>query len=157
MKHFDLWEGTGKTLKRVATGVVFDAHATAIYWFDRGDGVAAALLAGYQSDVVAALRRHARTQIVWLNGEPVDDAAEPVEFDTGYRTIIVNGRAAWAPDRLTYSEVVELAMGPGKKDRLYAVTYHGALSPEKNGTMVSGDVVAIRSGTLFTVTGTRDA
>src|SRR5574341_2126666 len=72
-------------------------------------------------------------------------------------TIIVNGREKVVDDReLSFAEVIALAFEapPTGENVIFTVTYSRALGPKPAGTMVEGDAVRIKDGTVFNVTAT---
>lgn len=76
----------------------------------------------------------------------------PKEF-----TIIVNGREhKVATDVLTFADVVKLAFPnpPSGDNVMVTVTYRNADSDRREGTLVEGQTVTIKNGTIFNVTAT---
>ncbi len=76
----------------------------------------------------------------------------PKEF-----TIIVNGREhKVATDVLTFADVVKLAFPnpPPGDNVMFTVTYRNADSDRREGTLVEGQTVTIKNGTIFNVTAT---
>lgn len=72
-------------------------------------------------------------------------------------TIIVNGREKKvAPDELSYKQVVDLAFEdnpPTGPNIVITVTYRNA-EDNKQGTLMAGQTVKIKNGTIFNVTAT---
>jgi hypothetical protein len=71
-------------------------------------------------------------------------------------TIIVNGKQRIVHDNvLTFSQVVALADELPKGDNvMYTVMYRKSDGHKKEGTLVDGDSVKIKDGTVFDVTAT---
>ena len=69
-------------------------------------------------------------------------------------TIIVNGREKKAPkEELSFDEIVALANLPSDPSTIFTVTYRRAQS-NKEGTLVEGETVKVKEGTIFNVTPT---
>jgi hypothetical protein len=72
-------------------------------------------------------------------------------------TIIVNGRQKQVLDHvLTFDQVVKLAFDdlPPGENVIFTVTYSRAAGPKLAGTLVEGQTVKIKDGTVFNVTAT---
>ena len=72
-------------------------------------------------------------------------------------TIIVNGRKKETPHRvLSFEQVVALAFNPvpSGPDWVFTVTYRKAASKPHDGTLIEGEHVKVRNGTIFNVTAT---
>ena len=72
-------------------------------------------------------------------------------------TIIVNGQEKkWKKKEITFDEVIILAFGSisPNPDIVYTVTYKNAASEPHKGTMVKGDIVKVKDGTIFNATST---
>jgi len=72
-------------------------------------------------------------------------------------TIIVNGREhKTTTDVVTFAEIVRLAFpNPPTGDNVaLTVTYRNGASDKREGTLIEGDTVQIRNGTIFNVTAT---
>jgi len=72
-------------------------------------------------------------------------------------TIIVNGRRKQVHDHvLAFDEVVKLAFDdpPAGENMIITVTYSRAAEPKPAGTLVEGQTVKIKDGTVFNVTAT---
>ena len=70
-------------------------------------------------------------------------------------TIHVNGRERKVPsDLLTFGDVVDLAFNPRPPGKDFTVTYRDAVAPRHHGTLVEGETVTIKDGTVFHVTPT---
>jgi len=72
-------------------------------------------------------------------------------------TIIVNGRKKVVRDReLSFAEAIGLGFEapPTGENVIFTVTYSRALGPKPAGTMVEGDTVRIKDGTVINVTAT---
>jgi len=68
--------------------------------------------------------------------------------------IIINGRPRkWEGSTISYEEVVELAFPgqPPDASRIYTVTYKKGA---EQGTLVSGQSLSVKPGTIFNVTAT---
>lgn len=74
----------------------------------------------------------------------------------GEITIIVNGREKKvAKDTLSFEEVVALAFDtPSGDTTMFTVAYRNADQDPKDGTLVAGQTVKIRNGTIFNVSAT---
>ncbi len=73
----------------------------------------------------------------------------------GEITIIVNGREKKiTKDTLSFEEVVALAFDNPSPDVMYTVSYRDADQEPKNGTLVAGQTVKVKNGTIFNVTPT---
>ena len=71
--------------------------------------------------------------------------------------IIVNGREKTvSSDVVTFDEVVHLAFDPlpTGQDLMFTVTYRHAAGDKPDGTLVEGQAVKIKDGTIFHVTPT---
>jgi hypothetical protein len=73
-------------------------------------------------------------------------------------TIIVNGREKQVSTRdLSFLEIVRLAFpgnGPLNETTAYTVTFKKADGSKTEGSLVAGDSVEIKNGTIFNVTAT---
>lgn len=72
-------------------------------------------------------------------------------------TIVVNGRRKTVIEQvLSYSQVVALAFEnpPTGPDVIFTVTYKNAAGPQSEGTLVEGERVKIKDGTIFNVRAT---
>lgn len=82
-----------------------------------------------------------------------DDKGHPPEI-----TIIVNGRKKVVnDDTLTFEQVIKLAFDPPPygENTLFTVTYRKGGNPRKSeGTLVAGDNVKIKNGSIFDVSAT---
>lgn len=68
--------------------------------------------------------------------------------------IVVNGRPKTVTSRtLTYTEVLALAYDPvpSGPNIIFTVTYRGAAGPRHEGTLVAGESVEVKKGTVFNV------
>jgi hypothetical protein len=70
--------------------------------------------------------------------------------------IIVNGkRKTWEKSTISYSEVVDLAFPPPHKDtEFFTVQYSHGPEVNRQGTLVEGQTVKVKSGMIFDVTRT---
>lgn len=71
--------------------------------------------------------------------------------------IVVNGQAkTWNKEEITFDEVIILAFGKidPNPNIEYTVTYKNAAGDKLKGTMVKGDIVKIKNGTIFNATAT---
>lgn len=71
--------------------------------------------------------------------------------------IFINGRPKEITGReITFRQVIELAFGEfsDNPDRVYTVTYKKGEGKKQEGSMVEGDVVKIKEGTIFNATQT---
>jgi len=69
-------------------------------------------------------------------------------------TIIVNGREKKVPkEEISFAEVVELANLPSDPNTIFTVTYRRA-EGNKEGTLVEGETVKVKEGTILNVTPT---
>jgi Multiubiquitin len=69
-------------------------------------------------------------------------------------TIIVNGREKKVPkEELSFDEIVALANLPSDPNTIFTVTYRRAQG-NKEGTLVEGETVKVKEGTIFNVTPT---
>ncbi len=83
-------------------------------------------------------------------------ATGPASTETRSKTyrIVVNGQPKTATSEiLTYDDVVRLAFPNGEPTTIYRVTFRKAEHPHE-GTLVEGQTVEIREGTIFDVTPT---
>lgn len=72
-------------------------------------------------------------------------------------TVVVNGREKKVPTNvLSFDEVVELAFPghPVNENEIFIVTYRNADSDRREGTLVAGQTVTIKNGTIFNVSPT---
>ena len=72
-------------------------------------------------------------------------------------TIVVNGEEKpYVGREISFSEVVELAFGaePPNPNICFTMTFKNASGKRKEGTLVEGDSVKIKGGTVFNVTRT---
>jgi ribosomal protein L13 len=72
-------------------------------------------------------------------------------------SIIVNAEEVTVTGhRLTYEEVVRFAFGAEAEnpDKSFTVTYRKSAEAKHDGTLVEGQVVNIKKGTIFNVTST---
>lgn len=87
----------------------------------------------------------------------MEEASTKVEGQTKQFTVIVNGREKKVTtDELSYDQVVNLAFNdkpPTGPNIVITVTYRNA-EDNKQGTLVAGQTVEIRNGTIFNVTAT---
>jgi hypothetical protein len=68
--------------------------------------------------------------------------------------IFVNGtQKSWTEEKISYSQVVELAY-PGQQNKLYTVTYSRGPQENREGKLVNGKSVYVKSGMVFDVTPT---
>jgi hypothetical protein len=73
----------------------------------------------------------------------------------GQVTIIVNGRPKHvAQDRISFTELVQLAWGSVDPNTIYTVLYTNGPKDNRDGSMSPGDSVEIKSGMNFNVTPT---
>jgi ribosomal protein L13 len=78
--------------------------------------------------------------------------SDAVEF-----VIIVNAEEVTVVGhRLTFEEVVRFAVGADAEnpDKSFTVTYRKSAEAKHDGTLVEGQVVAIKAGTVFNVSST---
>ena len=69
--------------------------------------------------------------------------------------LIVNGRPKqFDADEITFAQVVGLAFDQINENTVYTVTYKRGPKENPEGTMSSGDKVAVKSGMVFNVTAT---
>ncbi len=70
--------------------------------------------------------------------------------------IIVNGRPKpWHEDAISYSQVVNLAFSPPHKPtELFTVQFSHGPKEKREGTLVEGQTVNVKSGMIFDVTRT---
>ena len=70
--------------------------------------------------------------------------------------IVVNGRAAEVTSNvLTFDQLVKIAYPtPPGPNVLYTISYKNAVAPKRDGTLVEGQSVEIKNGTIFSVTHT---
>jgi len=72
-------------------------------------------------------------------------------------TIIVNGRPKHVTQEvLSFDEIVQLAFpgAVGNDTTVYTITFSKGHDPKKEGTLVAGETVSIKSGMVFNVTAT---
>ena len=72
-------------------------------------------------------------------------------------TIVVNGRPkVVAEDKLSFDEIVALAFNPVPTgpDWVFTVTYRDAAGKKPDGTLIEGQTIEIKDGTIFNVTAT---
>lgn len=72
-------------------------------------------------------------------------------------TIIVNGRERTVPGKeVTFEQIVKLAFGdtPPGENTIYTITYAKAEGSKHEGTLVAGQSVKVKKGTVFNVTPT---
>lgn len=72
-------------------------------------------------------------------------------------TIVVNGRRKTVTDQvLSYSQIVALAYEnpPTDPNVIFTVTYKNAAGPQSEGSLVEGESVKIKNGTIFNVKST---
>jgi hypothetical protein len=82
--------------------------------------------------------------------------AEQHEDQHDYK-IVVNGREKTVlTDELTFEGVLHLAFNPvpSGPNWVFTVTYRHAAGPRTHGTLVKGDTVKIKDGTVFHATAT---
>ncbi len=96
-----------------------------------------------------------------MSMEESQEAAGPLVADHGKPqheyTIWVNGRQKVVDHReMGFAEVVTLAFEtpPSGPSVIITVTYSHASGPRPNGTLVEGETVKIKDGTIFNVTAT---
>jgi hypothetical protein len=86
-----------------------------------------------------------------------ENVVEPERHNLKVYTIIVNGRRKEVvTDEVSYEEVVRLAYGgevPTGPNIIITVTYRNA-AHDKQGTLLPGQTVEIKDGTIFNVTAT---
>jgi multiubiquitin len=78
--------------------------------------------------------------------------SDPVQFP-----IIVNAeQVTVVGHRLTFDEVVRLAFGADAEnpDKSFTVTYRKSAEAKHDGTLVAGQIVTIKEGTIFNVSST---
>ena len=83
-------------------------------------------------------------------------ATGPASTETQSKTyrIVVNGQPETITSEiLTYADVVQLAFPNGEANTIYRVTFRKAKHPHE-GTLVEGQSVEIKEGTIFDVTPT---
>ena len=71
--------------------------------------------------------------------------------------IVVNGQAKeWSNVKISFDDVIKLAFGsiPPNPNIVYTVTFKNASSEPPKGTMVKGDGVKVKNGTIFNATAT---
>ncbi len=62
---------------------------------------------------------------------------------------------AWDEDSISYTQVVDLAFPPPHKPtKIFTVQYSHGLKDHREGTLVEGETVTIKSGMIFDVTST---
>ena len=70
-------------------------------------------------------------------------------------TVTVNGRDKVVnKEELTFAEVVALAFDNPSPDTIFTVSYRNADQHPENGTLVAGQKVKVKNGTIFNVTAT---
>jgi hypothetical protein len=88
-----------------------------------------------------------------MSDTPATGAATTETESMAYR-IVVNGQPKTATSEiLTYDDVVRLAFPNGEPNTIYRVTFRKAEHPHA-GTLVEGQTVEIKEGTIFDVTPT---
>ena len=71
--------------------------------------------------------------------------------------IVVNGQAkTWDKVKINFDEVIILAFGSisSNPNIVYTVTYKNAASEPHKGSMVKGDIIKVKNGTIFNATAT---
>lgn len=70
--------------------------------------------------------------------------------------IFVNGmKKEWNNDTITFSQVVDLAYSPPHREsEIFTVQYSKGLKEDRDGTLVAGQGVKVKSGMVFDVTRT---
>jgi len=83
--------------------------------------------------------------------EAKNSEAKPHKYE-----LIVNGRPKpWYEERISYSQVVDLAFPPPHKDtEIFTVQYSHGPKENRQGTLVDGQTVLVKSGMVFDVTRT---
>jgi hypothetical protein len=84
--------------------------------------------------------------------DQVERPGDDKQFD-----VVVNGRPKTVPsDDLTFNEVVELAFDPVPTGPyiMFAVTYRNGGGRPPEGSLVQGESVKVKEGTVFNVTAT---
>ena len=84
--------------------------------------------------------------------DQVERPGDDKQFD-----VVVNGRPKTVPsDDLTFNEVVELAFDPVPTGPyiMFAVTYRNGGGRPPEGSLVQGEGVKVKEGTVFNVTAT---
>ena len=88
-----------------------------------------------------------------MSDTPASQATGTEPQHKTYR-IIVNGEAKTVTSEiLSYNDVVRLAFPNGDPTTIYRATYRNAEQP-RQGTLVEGQIVEIKEGTIFDVTPT---
>jgi hypothetical protein len=111
------------------------------------------------SDLYREVEGNREDQPVWDGGEEIH-LREDEHFHSGPAkqiTIFVNGRKKEVTQRvLSFMEVVALAFNPvpSGPDWVFTVTYRKAVSKPHDGTLIQGEHVKVKNGTVFNVTAT---